>query len=574
MRVDTYLITPELNLPYSGALGPGTQDKVSSYPQDVAPYYALPMFQHVAAPLADSELFRPVAGKRAFPSFLTNLLFPAAHHQSVQIAPVRNSHGVEVWCGYSDVSVRIYRTSIGFSALSSLFYLGTCPVTRSTKNFFYFRYNLGECGGSFTTMNGLLVYSNTVSYKPEPQGDIIRAVPLNLHFKCLYNRFHYSYKIGYVPVVQESTFWRTLRGKRVFSLYVRNAQWGSPASNESFVLGEPINFEAVASHVAKDERVFIDSCFVTASEEPNSTPCLEVINNFGCMVDSMRKGSRSQFKQRQQNVLRFSVEAFLFQEISAELFYLHCTMSVGSSVTKATAKSCTYNRTTSRWEELYRTDYVCSCCDSKCELEEFSQEAMNDEQSNAAEVKFDGLEGNVRGVQENPHVLKATDQMEKGSSSVTDEENVSQHKADRKEGEMSEREIVAAEETVQKKTAEDNSLPGDAKSKDLGVTQFLEKVKTTDTGDWKEVIKSLERSRTSDENKKSMNIFKEDQSLTLVADSGTDEGDVVERIFGSNTPVHKLESEVMKMDKSTFVNAQGVPIVRGEDDQDLDLKEV
>ncbi|KAM9405419.1 uncharacterized protein ACWYII_028736 [Salvelinus alpinus] len=118
--------------------------------------------------------------------------------------------------------------------------------------------------------------------------------------------------------------------------------------------------------------VFVDSCFVTTSKDPNATPRLEVIHNFGCMVDSKRKGSQSQFFSR---VKCSAVDALwmlsCFPQITAKRLYLHCTMTVMKFTSKRSAKSCTYNRAVGRWEELYGPPSVCSCCDSVCDVSEF-----------------------------------------------------------------------------------------------------------------------------------------------------------------------------------------------------------
>lgn len=137
-----------------------------------------------------------------------------------------------------------------------------------------------------------------------------------------------------------------------------------------------------------------------------------------CMVES--KDGRSRFIPYTATVVRFSVDAFMFKEMSNQVikthleetfdfsttvcmqsyhFYLllyqlfmHCHMSVGSTMATSVAKSCNYdtnkkrsweremehftvfsqqeNLTTlfvpSRWVELYGLHKVCACCESTC----------------------------------------------------------------------------------------------------------------------------------------------------------------------------------------------------------------
>ncbi|XP_020353235.2 zona pellucida glycoprotein 3d tandem duplicate 1 [Oncorhynchus kisutch] len=361
------------NVPVREVIRPriGEDDAIGAQRSE-PPYYFLPMFQHSAVPVVDRDLFRPVVGKIRFPSILTTLLFPPQNSpERNHFSPVRNPHGVEVWCGYNQISVRINRSQLRFRCLASMLFLGTCPVTRVTPLFFYFHYDLNDCGSTQTTMNGQLVYTSSLRFSPEPQGPVIRAIPLNLPIQCIYNRFHYSYKVGYVPEVHDRNLLKSMNGKHIFRLTACNEQWEQLSSEEGYMLGEPMYFKAYAAFVPKDESVFVDSCFVTTSNDPNATPRLEVIHNFGCMVDSKRKGSQSQFFSRESNVLRFTVDAFLFPQITAKHLYLHCTMTVMKSTSKWSAKSCTYNSTVGRWEELYGPPSVCSCCDSVCEVSEF-----------------------------------------------------------------------------------------------------------------------------------------------------------------------------------------------------------
>ncbi|XP_039506654.1 uncharacterized protein LOC120462190 [Pimephales promelas] len=217
-------------------------------------------------------------------------------------------------------------------------------------------------------MNGQIMYSNTLRYTPEPQGTVIRAVPLTLNIQCLYNRFHYSYKIGFQPVLREHKFHKIFERRAKFSISVCNERWERLEENVSFMLGEPMYFEVSAAHVSKDEMIFVDSCYATASRDPKSIPQHNVICNYGCMEDSRRQGSLSRFFQRQSNIIRFSVDAFLLPQVTGTHFYLHCTISVHDA-TSASAKSCTYNHAERGWDELYTDASVCACCDSVCEIE-------------------------------------------------------------------------------------------------------------------------------------------------------------------------------------------------------------
>ncbi len=137
--------------PMPGAVRPWTGDReFMKNPAVMRPYHVFPMFKHAPVPLTDMELFRPLSGRRRLPTRLTSLLIPQMSPPLIQVSPVRNARGVEVWCGYSKISVRIEKSLLGFRNAPSSFHLGTCPVSRSDKNFLYFHYDLNDCDSSLT----------------------------------------------------------------------------------------------------------------------------------------------------------------------------------------------------------------------------------------------------------------------------------------------------------------------------------------------------------------------------------------------------------------------------------------
>ncbi|KAJ8287595.1 hypothetical protein COCON_G00002540 [Conger conger] len=331
------------------------------------PPYQLPMFRHVKAPIVDMELFRPAMGLGPLPSAVKSLLLPPQDSWlGYPTAPVSNPSGVEVWCGNGTISVRVNRRMLGFWCRPSMLFLENCKAYRFNRDYIYFHNFLDECGIRPRIVDGQLVYTSILRYVPERQGAVIRAVPLSLSIHCVYNRFHYTYKVGYVPHLKSFAFTKTISTERYFSLVPCNEHWERLGSTESYMLGAPMNFEASTTRLSRMDRVSVTTCHITVSKDPYSVPRMDVIENFGCMVDSRRFGSRSKFHSYTAGVLRFSIDAFVFPGISSQYLYLHCEMTEGDYSATPTAKSCTFNSKMQRWEELFGSVSVCTCCDSQC----------------------------------------------------------------------------------------------------------------------------------------------------------------------------------------------------------------
>ncbi|XP_077567957.1 uncharacterized protein LOC144193066 [Stigmatopora nigra] len=331
-----------------------------------SPFYHLPVFWHAPQPLVAKELFRPTPTQSSVPSELSALLFPAQTTQYHIAAQEQRTRPVEVWCGSREIVVRVDRFKFRAWPNPALYRLGSCQPTKVSSHFLIFDHALTDPCVSATQVvaGGLLVYSCALYYTPPPQDYIIRVLPFNLPLHCYYNRFHYSYQVGYTPQMQHTTFRKSLRTKLSFSLTVCNAEWEPLSPEHSFALGEPVNFVAQTGSLLPGEMLFVDSCHVTPSKDPISMPKVALITNYGCMTDSERQGSSSYFWSRSDNLLKFSMDAFLLRT-GSQVLYLHCSMSVGAT-TSHTAKSCNYNQSTRRWEELDSPLSTCSCCESIC----------------------------------------------------------------------------------------------------------------------------------------------------------------------------------------------------------------
>ncbi|XP_069054458.1 zona pellucida sperm-binding protein 3-like [Lepisosteus oculatus] len=334
----------------------------------------LPVSRDTYSPYFDKEKMKPEAGSRPLPAYIKSVLFPPQRGRQPARPPIGGTRGVAVWCDSSRMYVRVSRLLFGFSCRPSEVTLGNCSLSRTTRSYFYFIYGLHECGTERSVVQGRLVYSNTLRYAPpSSSAPVHRFIPFSVPVKCSYNRFHYSYKVGYVPTwARRRTFFKDLKNKHSFVLLTTNSRWVRLSPKDEYFLGQPMYFQATAYFATVEQRLYIHSCYVTEKPDQHSQPRFPVIDNLGCMVDSKADGCLSRFvPSKQKDVLRFTIDAFLFQKKLSRKhevteLYMHCVMAVAPAKATPGTKSCTYNREAKRWEELYGDHEVCACCESRC----------------------------------------------------------------------------------------------------------------------------------------------------------------------------------------------------------------
>ncbi|XP_061918401.1 uncharacterized protein LOC133659744 isoform X2 [Entelurus aequoreus] len=350
--------------PLPGSRSPGVQEDWSQSPgvqEDLG--HLLPVFRHSRRPLVAKELLRPSSRRTPLPAQLAALFFPR-ESPGRKWPPAARVRPVEVWCGMKEVVLRLDRLQLRAWPVPARFRLGSCQAANVTSDFLWFRFALTDCGAKSQVFAAQLVYTFTLYYTPPPQLHVLRVLPFVLPIHCHYNRFHYSYQVGFTPELQQVTFMKNIRSQMTFSLKVCTDDWESVPTDHSFVLGESVNFVAESGHVLPGERLTVDSCYVSSSNEPDSVPKVDIISNYGCLTDGLRVASSSKFWSRKANLIKFSIDAFLFRNLS-QVLYLHCSMSVALTISH-TSKSCNYNKSTGRWEEVQAPPSVCSCCSSTC----------------------------------------------------------------------------------------------------------------------------------------------------------------------------------------------------------------
>ncbi|XP_039596494.1 zona pellucida sperm-binding protein 3-like isoform X2 [Polypterus senegalus] len=350
----------------SGGNGDDAAAVHSNFPAKYVPEYGIPM-QATPFPY---ELLRPRPGDHyaAMPLALQRAMNPRLP-PIVRPSPVvpQPRRAVAVSCFDGKMFVRVNKFLCGFGCKDSDLILGKgCTSTSQFGSEVLFEYSLQQCDTKAQVVNGMLVYSNTLYYKPsEPKGPIRRSSPFSVSLLCSYERLHHSYKLAYHPIWNRGTYFRNLRNQHSFTLQTMNADFSVTSTRNQYYLGQPIAFQATAYFASSRQKLFVQSCHATASPDPFSSPRHILINNLGCMVDGKDENCASKFVlPRTNDTISFIIEAFQFHAISPWV-YVHCELAVTDVLSKS-AKSCNYDKVTKRWYELDGHHALCSCCDSQC----------------------------------------------------------------------------------------------------------------------------------------------------------------------------------------------------------------
>uniref|UniRef100_A0A3Q1GJN0 Zona pellucida glycoprotein 3c n=1 Tax=Acanthochromis polyacanthus TaxID=80966 RepID=A0A3Q1GJN0_9TELE len=299
-------------------------------------------YEYLHVPYANDrkEDFKPEKGARSLPAWAKKILLG-------RLAPLPlaqeagDAHKlVEILCHVDRLYVRVKKEVFKSRDAHKYLKLGTCPVNRANDKYYFLLYLLkNDCGFKKESHVDYLSISNVLSYKPTSV--VLRELPFDIPLQCKFPRLFYSYKIGFHPKLQGGTVFKALQPKKS----------GKDITGiVSYILGQPMFFQAsaaVSTPGSGKERLYINKCFVTASQDPNSKIKYTVIDNYGCMIDG-----------KVTSYSKYIIQYCMCCQIE--------TISMGPLSPTPTSKACNFNPATKKWEALYGKDCICDCCSSTC----------------------------------------------------------------------------------------------------------------------------------------------------------------------------------------------------------------
>ncbi|XP_057197455.1 uncharacterized protein si:ch211-67f13.7 isoform X2 [Triplophysa rosa] len=286
------------------------------------------------------------------------LRIPVQTHARDQTLPVEDHlpqfnrlPDVSVNCSSNGFVLRVKRSFYGFTAAPEELTLGkTCKSNGVLEphNDLLFIYALTDCQGE------------NQSNRPH-----FRSHHVNVGVECRIKRHHVHSEV--VRPTWRVSLHKSIRSRLAdFRIQLMDDSWSSPVRSAVHMLGQRVNVQISTQHQNAGVKLFISSCYVTTTQNVHQATNYSIIDNFGCLRESLiNPDARFRFSKA-DNIVQFSFNAFQFIDASDAKVSLHCELSVSGGGPSPVQKSCFYNHVTNRWISVSGHDSVCDCCDSVC----------------------------------------------------------------------------------------------------------------------------------------------------------------------------------------------------------------
>ncbi|XP_042244490.1 zona pellucida protein C [Thunnus maccoyii] len=322
-----------------------------------------------------SVIQQDAAFSQAFPGFFKNIMrFPFERnfdfppfdtifsswrsrtpdfHILSELPPIMKVPRVQVSCDESQLTLLVDKRLNGVTLNGDEIQLGDgCYSNGELPNQFVFTYSFDQCGTTHSMQNGLEIFSNFLHLNLQNPPSTWWPSPLTVDVSCMTKRSNPNFFVS-----------AALPDKgRSFNIKAMNPSWTSTAESNIYKRGQVVNLQ-VSAETRADQQLFIQSCFVSASPEPQTRPRHAVILNKGCTAPLGSPHAVIQFvASNRADMVNVALNtSYLISEM-----YIHCSVLISGQGVTPGSKSCNYNMIQSRWEELSGNIEVCSCCSSKC----------------------------------------------------------------------------------------------------------------------------------------------------------------------------------------------------------------
>ncbi|XP_019940485.2 zona pellucida protein C [Paralichthys olivaceus] len=303
----------------------------------------------------------PLSFERNFDFFSYDPIFSSLQtpgpdfHMLADLPPILNVPRVQVFCDESKLTVLVDKRSSGAMLTAEEIQLGDgCYSNRERPNQFVFTYSVDKCGTTLGMQNGLVMFTNAIHINLKKTLAPWWHTPPMVHVSCFPKRSYFRPSLSDSVAPSEN-------GRR-FNMKVVTSSWTNVTESNVYKRGQVINLQ-VSARTTPDQQLFIQSCFVSASPEPQSKPRHAVIMNKGCTAPLGSPHPVVEFVASSgRDVVNFVLNtSYLISEL-----YVHCSMLISHQGVTHGSKSCNYNLIHSRWQELGGDVEVCECCSSKC----------------------------------------------------------------------------------------------------------------------------------------------------------------------------------------------------------------
>ncbi|MED6249082.1 hypothetical protein ATANTOWER_009074 [Ataeniobius toweri] len=312
--------------------------------------------QDFQEPFDNNWLF-PSERNLDFPSFDTIfsslLKWTPDLHMLAEFPPTMNVPRVQVFCDETKLTLLVDKKVFGLTLTAEEIQLGNgCYSNEEELDQLVFIYNLDQCGTTPVLQNGLQMFTNSLHLNLKRTPATLWQTLPSIQVSCIPKRFYPDRNFISEPPLTV----------KKFHIQAMEPSWTETAESNVYQRGLVVRLQ-VSAEAKPGQQLFIHSCFVSASPEPQARPRHAVILNKGCASSLGSPHTVALFAATNRaDVVNFMLNtSYLISEL-----YVHCSVVLLDLGVNLASKSCNYNVTSSRWEELSGNAEVCACCSSKC----------------------------------------------------------------------------------------------------------------------------------------------------------------------------------------------------------------